>query len=130
MNILLTNDDGIEAEGLGRLAASLNEEGYDVYIAAPDSQRSGASSSVTVSQEIVIEREQVDGAVAAIRVTGSPVDCVKAGLMYFQNMGVKMDFCISGDAIGWEIGCRIQQENGADHWNDLFHSRWCVFRIS
>ena len=47
MRILLTNDDGIRAEGLERLARAAMKFG-EVWIVAPDSERSAASHSVTL----------------------------------------------------------------------------------
>ncbi|HYL53627.1 MAG TPA: 5'/3'-nucleotidase SurE, partial [Acidimicrobiia bacterium] len=39
--VLVTNDDGVEAQGIHVLAAALCAEGYDVVVVAPDSDRSG-----------------------------------------------------------------------------------------
>jgi len=46
MNILITNDDGIDSMGLMTLADALKDD-YDIYIAAPRSQRSAFSHSVS-----------------------------------------------------------------------------------
>lgn len=45
--ILLTNDDGIDADGLKTLAVAAKEFG-EVWIVAPDGQRSAASHSITL----------------------------------------------------------------------------------
>ena len=45
MKILLTNDDGYQSTGLMLLAKSLVEEGHEVYVVAPDGQRSAISQS-------------------------------------------------------------------------------------
>lgn len=47
MRVLVTNDDGIEAEGLVRLALVVLEAGHDLVVAAPSSDVSGASCSLT-----------------------------------------------------------------------------------
>jgi 5'-nucleotidase len=47
---LVTNDDGIDSEGLHRLAAVAVEAGLDVVVAAPDTNTSGASASLTAVQ--------------------------------------------------------------------------------
>ena len=50
--ILLTNDDGYQAEGLRTLAAAL-EDFATVSIVAPSLERSGAAQSLTLRQPIV-----------------------------------------------------------------------------
>src|SRR3979490_3283299 len=70
-NILLTNDDGYQAEGLRALAAAL--EGFaTVSIVAPSREQSGAAQSLTLRQPIVCnqiaEREWA--------IDGTPADCV------------------------------------------------------
>ena len=47
MRILLTNDDGIASPGLRALQAAL-EPLHEVWIVAPDSNRSGSSHSITL----------------------------------------------------------------------------------
>ena len=51
--ILITNDDGIEADGLIRLAEAAKEFG-EVWVVAPDSQRSAASHSITLRHHVDI----------------------------------------------------------------------------
>ena len=51
--ILLTNDDGINSEGLARLARAAKEIG-DVWVVAPDSERSAMSHSVTLRKPVVV----------------------------------------------------------------------------
>ncbi len=55
--ILLTNDDGIHADGIAALEAALVEIG-DVYVIAPGSEMSGASHSLTLARPLRIR--QVD----------------------------------------------------------------------
>ena len=49
--ILITNDDGIDASGIIRLARAAVKYG-EVWVAAPDSQRSAASHSITLRTHI------------------------------------------------------------------------------
>lgn len=51
MNILISNDDGIRAEGIARLAAAALPFGR-VYVAAPQSQCSGMSQKLTIFGEM------------------------------------------------------------------------------
>ena len=48
MRILISNDDGIFAPGLAALVHAFAAAGHTVYVAAPDSQRSAASHSMTL----------------------------------------------------------------------------------
>jgi 5'-nucleotidase len=59
MRALITNDDGIESEGLRQLATIAVQHGCDVTVAAPRTDSSGASASLTAVEadgRIVVER--------------------------------------------------------------------------
>ena len=74
--ILVTNDDGIEAQGIRALADGLHELG-DVVVMAPDGPRSGMSTAITTNVSIsytCIERAE---GLTVYRCTGTPTDCVK-----------------------------------------------------
>jgi 5'-nucleotidase len=67
--VLVTNDDGIEGEGLGWLAAVAAEAGFDVLVAAPAAEASGSGAAMTAVQQgarVKIERRELPGAAAAI----------------------------------------------------------------
>ena len=55
MNILVSNDDGIKAEGIRRLAETLSGQG-DVYVFAPHSQRSANSQALSIHEDIIIKK--------------------------------------------------------------------------
>jgi 5'-nucleotidase len=97
MEILLTNDDGIESPGLQRLASRLRRE-HSLWIAAPDSNRSAVSHAVTVHSAVVFTRleEQV------YTCSGTPADCV----LYALGGAVpcRPDVVVSGINNGWNIG--------------------------
>ncbi|THD59425.1 5'/3'-nucleotidase SurE [Phenylobacterium sp.] len=91
MRILLTNDDGIRAEGLAaleRIAAQLSD---DVWICAPDEERSGASRALTLSEPIRVR--QLDE--RRFSTSGTPTDCVMLGLRELVT-GAKPDLVLSG----------------------------------
>jgi len=72
VRILLTNDDGVHAEGLAaleRIAAALSD---DVWVAAPEREQSGASRALTLSEPL---RVRTLGA-RRYAITGTPTDCV------------------------------------------------------
>ena len=50
MNILVANDDGIQARGIAELAKALSKAG-NVYVAAPNSQRSASSHALSVNDD-------------------------------------------------------------------------------
>lgn len=80
LRILVTNDDGIEAEGLWRLAGALTEVGR-VLVVAPLHEKSGAGTAVTYrrSMEVRAVESRLPG-VRAFAVDGTPPDCVIVGL--------------------------------------------------
>ena len=76
--LLITNDDGIEAEGLRQLAQALSKH-YQVVVVAPDRQRSGVGLGLTLHRPIQIEKADWDG-IEAWSLSGKPADCVKLGI--------------------------------------------------
>src|SRR5438132_14307873 len=96
-NILLTNDDGYQAEGLRALEAAL--EGFaTVSIVAPSREQSGTAQSLTLRQPIVCnkiaEREWA--------IDGTPADCVIVAL--HKLLPEKPDMVISGINHGANMG--------------------------
>ncbi|HUZ12504.1 MAG TPA: 5'/3'-nucleotidase SurE [Caulobacteraceae bacterium] len=76
MRVLLTNDDGIQAEGLAALERIAGRLSDDVWIAAPEHEQSGASRALTLSQPLRVRR--LDARRFAI--SGTPTDCVMLAL--------------------------------------------------
>ncbi len=78
--ILVTNDDGIEADGLWHLAEALLEFG-DVMVAAPAFQQSGMGTAFTLHRDLQSERahSRIEG-VDAFQISGTPADAVTIGL--------------------------------------------------
>ena len=78
--ILVTNDDGIEADGIWYLAEALLEVG-DVMICAPAFQQSGTGTSFTLHRDLHSERVQSRvEAIDAYQVDGTPGDAVTVGI--------------------------------------------------
>ena len=103
MNILVVNDDGIQAKGLAELVQGLSEVA-EVYVCAPDGQRSAKSHSITLGQTIIIEKTDFPGAKAAYTTSGSPADCTKAGLQFLEEAGIEIDMVYSGINMGSNLG--------------------------
>ena len=91
MRFLLTNDDGIHAEGLialERIAAKLSD---DVWICAPEYEQSGASRALTLADPIRV-RQLSERRFAT---TGTPTDCVMLGIRELVE-GKAPDLVLSG----------------------------------
>ena len=102
MKFLLCNDDGYLAEGIGTLAKSLSGD-HEVFVAAPNRQRSAASRSMTLFDPLRVERVALPLApdVPAYSVSGTPVDCVRLAL---GNLFPKPDIVLSGINHGGNLG--------------------------
>lgn len=73
--ILVTNDDGIHSHGIRILAKHLRKLG-DVYVVAPDQERSAASHSLTLHRPLRIEKISP----YFYAVDGTPTDCINLGI--------------------------------------------------
>ena len=106
MNILLVNDDGIMAEGIHQLAGFL-KKGFPearLYVCAPDQQRSAAGHGITVRKPLYLQTFAFAQAQQAYTCSGTPADCVKAGLQVFKREGLHMDLVCSGINMGSNLG--------------------------
>ena len=99
MRILISNDDGIESEGLRALAAECAKE-HEVYIAAPWHEQSGRAHALNVRRPIEVEEMPGValelGAVAAWRIAGTPTDSVKLFLEALMDPNRPIDLMLSG----------------------------------
>ncbi len=107
MKILISNDDGIMAEGIKALATELSRE-HDVYIIAPDRERSAAGHSLTLHTPIRVEELETKFGAKKIWITsGTPGDCVKIGINAILGEDEKPDLIISGINHGPNLGTDI-----------------------
>ncbi|GAB1481307.1 5'/3'-nucleotidase SurE [Treponema sp.] len=99
MRVLLTNDDGIDCEGLTALSAALEAQGdYEVYTLAPDGNRSGVSHSITLRGPIrVVKRNE-----RTWSCSGTPADCAIVAVL--GGLPFKPDLVVSGINVGPNIG--------------------------
>lgn len=105
MNILLTNDDGIDAYGLRVLAEELSRIGC-VSLAAPEKNHSGAGHGMTVGTPLrALSRNYAGIAGPAWAISGTPVDCVK--LAIDQLLPERPDIVVSGINNGPNLGTDI-----------------------
>ncbi len=77
--ILITNDDGIDAPGIKVLENIVQEFTDDIWVVAPDHEKSGASHSISLHVPIRLRRTSEKG----YAVVGTPTDCV---LMAFHEI--------------------------------------------
>lgn len=103
MNILVSNDDGIQARGIKELVKALSQVAK-VYVCAPESQRSASGHGITVSKPIFIEEAEFEHAEYALRTSGTPADCVKIGMRVLEQKGIKIDMVFSGINHGGNLG--------------------------
>lgn len=108
MLILLTNDDGIHAEGINILAeALLHTEGIDLYIAAPDRERSAVGHAITMHRPLRAEEIKFlhNNNLKGWSINGTPADCVKLAIEYLLPQ--KPELVISGINRGANLGTDV-----------------------
>ena len=98
MRILISNDDGIHATGLGVLERIARQFTDDVWVVAPETEQSGQSRALTLTAPI---RVREDGQ-KRFAVTGTPTDCVLLGVMELIDGG-RPDLVLSGVNRGQNI---------------------------
>ena len=103
MNILVVNDDGIQSAGLRALVNALSKRA-DVFVCAPDGQRSAKSHSITLGENVYIQPVAYPGAKGALQTSGTPADCTKIGLQFFAEEGNPIDMVYSGMNLGSNLG--------------------------
>jgi len=97
MVILLTNDDGIAAEGIQILKEELNKIA-EVWVVAPDRERSATSHALTLRRPLKVKRIGE----REISVEGTPTDCVILGVNGI--LGHNPDMVVSGLNHGPNLG--------------------------
>lgn len=104
MRILLTNDDGIHAQGIHALVKELSSIA-EIYLAAPDRERSGTGHSITVFEPIKVVKTSITGVKQGWIIAGTPVDCVKMAIARLVNE--KIDLVVSGINHGSNLGTDV-----------------------
>ena len=104
MNILLTNDDGIHAEGLWALYRCFT--GYhQVAVVAPDRERSAIGHAITLNQPLRAEKISINGAARGYAVNGTPADCIKLGIQ--EILADRPDLVVAGINPGANVGVNL-----------------------
>ena len=104
--ILITNDDGIQSRGLERLVRIASAYGQ-IWVVAPDGQRSAASHSITLHSAIdVYPYDYPVQGVRAFTCSGTPADCARIGILHL--MPARPDILLSGINFGYNMASDIQ----------------------
>lgn len=103
MNILISNDDGIDAIGIKKLVEAMGTCA-DIYVVAPDTQRSASSHALSLRKEITVKEVEFPGAKYALECSGTPADCVKLGIDLLKRKGIHMDAVYAGINLGANLG--------------------------
>lgn len=97
-HILITNDDGVQSEGIRALVAALRPLG-EITVVAPTQESSAIGHALTLRRPLRIE--QVGDIFYAV--DGTPTDCVNLGVAVLLR-GALPDLVVSGINTGWNLG--------------------------
>jgi 5'-nucleotidase len=104
MRILLSNDDGIVAPGLGAMRQELAQLG-EVHVVAPNSPQSAAAHGITVHGPVAVRKVHVQDAFFGYAVEGRPADCVKLAIR--ELMPEPPDLVVSGINDGANVSINV-----------------------
>src|ERR1700760_2141455 len=104
LRVLLTNDDGIEAEGLQTLRRALLElPGIELAVVAPDGNRSAMARSITTRRPLWVQEVDFGDGTVGYATDGTPVDCVRLARLGLIE-GFKAELVVSGINHGSNLG--------------------------
>ncbi len=104
LNVLLTNDDGIEAEGLQAMRGALAElDGIRLEVVAPDGNRSAMARSITTRRPLWVAETPFTDGTYGYASDGTPVDCVRLANLGLVD-GFRPDLVVSGINHGANLG--------------------------
>jgi 5'-nucleotidase len=102
VKVLLTNDDGIQAQGLNALRRALLETpGVELSVIAPDSNRSATARSITTRRPLSVEEIEFGDGTIGYATDGTPVDCVRFAVLGLVD---HPDMIVSGINHGTNLG--------------------------
>lgn len=100
MRILITNDDGIYAEGIELLVRWAKEKG-EVTVVAPKVEQSGKSHAIDFTRPIEIKQVKLMDGVRAFYMDSTPADCIRFAVLGLKE---KYDLILSGINRGFNLG--------------------------
>jgi 5'-nucleotidase len=103
--VLITNDDGVFAEGIKHLVKEIYKYTKNIVVIAPKNDSSAISHSITLRDGMKLERiEPIYKDVETYSLSGKPADCVSVGIIYLK---LNPDYVISGINNGLNMGIDI-----------------------
>ena len=106
MRVLISNDDGIYADGIAALRKAMEMVADEVYVVAPDRERSACGHGITVTRPIRAKVHRFkSGQAKGWVVDGTPADCVKLGLE--SLLEAPPDLVVSGINLGPNLGTDV-----------------------
>ncbi len=104
MRILVTNDDGVQSDGLFALYQALSKIG-DVTVVAPERQQSATGHAITLHKPLRMTETTLRDGSPAFMSNGTPSDCANLGVL--EALGDDVDLVVSGinhgPNLGWDI---------------------------
>jgi 5'-nucleotidase len=104
MMILLTNDDGIHAQGLWALCNHFGDA-HRVTVVAPDRERSAIGHAITLNQPLRAIRVSLNGGYFGYAVNGTPADCIKLAIA--EILPERPDVVVAGINPGANVGANL-----------------------
>ncbi|MFK7769532.1 MAG: 5'/3'-nucleotidase SurE [Mariniblastus sp.] len=109
MKVLITNDDGVHAQGIIELAKRVRQHA-EVFVVAPQVEQSGVSQAITFLEPLFAKSlggdwDSQDDQIPGFSVNGTPVDCVKLGVNELAPW--KPDLVLSGINGGLNCGVNV-----------------------
>ena len=126
MRILITNDDGIYAEGVLPLVQWAKTKG-DVVVAAPKCEQSAKSHSIEIHKPFEVKEVDLFPDVKAYAVDSSPADCVRFAVL---GLGLSFDLVISGINRGFNIGRDIMYSGTVSAVMEAGNLDLCAMAVS
>jgi 5'-nucleotidase len=104
MRVLLTNDDGIDADGLQALRrALLALPDVELAVIAPDGNRSAFARMITTQRPLWVQQVEFGDGTVGYATDGTPVDCVRLAQLGLID-GFEPDVVVSGINHGSNLG--------------------------
>ncbi|PIE33666.1 5'/3'-nucleotidase SurE [candidate division KSB3 bacterium] len=105
MHILLTNDDGVYADGIAAMYRALQETDHHIDVVAPLTEQSAVGHAITMADPLKVSTVDVEFCITGHAVRGTPADCVKLAINTLLD--TKPDLVISGINRGANTGNHI-----------------------
>jgi 5'-nucleotidase len=123
MNLLVTNDDGIDSPFLHALTHALRAEGHTLYVAAPKTEQSWIGCAKSRLRPVASAVSSRDFDCHAWTIDGTPSDCVSIALAHLLPREVQIDAVLAGINIGRTacLGFILASGTIAGAWEGAVH---------